>query len=241
MNAQRVDPNRLDAELRKAGRDCSVAAISNDRRIAWYCAEEDRMRVTVGAQPPSVQIRLPRSVIPTRTEFSPSGRVMAINFEDRSLRIYDTSTGRPTLTSRGHSEPLVRLAFSADDRLLLGIGEVRSHIWTLPKGEHIAVLPPAIAGEAIKAAAFSPDARWLAFVSSARLLLWRCEACGGTDAWLEQVDRRQVARMLSREQLQGYSLDAEGRTNLREHDHDHVRDAAPSAPPPASTTGLKPH
>jgi hypothetical protein len=46
--------------------------------------------------------------------------------------------------------------------------------------------------------------------------------------------------MLSQEQLQGHRLDAEGRINLREHDHDHVRDVAPPAPQPACTTTAKP-
>ena len=167
----------------------------------------------------------------TAMQFSPSGRWLAVNFQDRSVRLFDSNTGAIRRVLRGHDEPIVRFSFSADERLLLGIGEVRSRIWGLPGGERIAVLPLAIRGTTIKSAVFSPNARSLAFVAHDRVLVWQCEACGGREAMLAEVERRRVDRPLSAEEIQRFGLD---RAAARQRTTTPTRTCSPACRPSPS-------
>jgi WD40 repeat protein len=192
------------------------------------------MMISPVGQTVFVNIQIPDKAIPTTVQFSTSGRLVGVNFEDRSVRVFDSNTGKTTLILRGHDDQMLLLAFSADDRLLLGIGEVRSRVWSVPAGERIAVLPVAIRGDSIHAAAFSPDARSLAFLDSNRLLIWQCAGCAGKDALLAELKRHQVTRTPTQDEKDRYGLKA--------HDHGdtHVATAQP-APVVGSTTGSKPH
>ena len=176
----------------------------------------------------------------TAMQFSTSGRWLAVNFQDRSVRLFDSNTGRVTLVLRGHDEPVVRSAFSADDRLLLGIGQVRSRIWGLPGGERIATLPQAVRGTTIKSAVFSPNARSLAFVADDRVLVWQCEACGGREAMLAEVERRRIYRPLSPEETHRFGLDPRGGEAAHDHADAHVQPGLPTKPVAAATTGTRP-
>ena len=175
----------------------------------------------------------------TVMQFSPSGRWLAVNFQDRSVRLFDSNTGRVTLVLRGHDEQIVRFSFSADERLLLGIGELRSRIWGLPGGERIAVLPLAIRGKTIKSAVFSPNARSLAFVAHDRVLVWQCEACGGREAMLAEVERRRLDRPLSAEETQRFGRDSRGGATAHDNADAHLQPGLPTKPVAVPTTGTR--
>jgi len=232
-------PARLPDRI-KAQSGCEVAAVSNDQRIAWSCSEGDRLLISRGGQP-GFTIQTPDKATATAMTFSTNGRLLAVNFEDRSVRLFDTRSGKPTLELRGHDEPVLHLAFSSDDRLLLGIGNIRSRIWGVPAGDRVAVLPPAIRGADIDVAALSPDGRSLAFASPTRLLIWRCEACGNKDALLDEARRHKIARTLSPEEMRRYGLNERGVADLEDHGDAHVGLTVPPQPLAAPTTGSKPH
>ena len=220
--------------------ECDVKAISNDKRIAWYCAGKDEIILGRTGQFTYLTVPIADRTDATVMQFSTSGRLLAVNFQDRSVRLFDANTGTITRVLRGHDEPIVRLAFSADDRLLLGIGEVRSRIWGLPGGERIAVLPLAIRGMRIKSAVFSPDARSLAFVGHDRVFVWQCEACGSREALLAEVERRRVYRPLSAEEALRFELDGPGGAAAHDHADAHVQPGPPTKQFAASTTGTRP-
>jgi WD40 repeat protein len=228
-------PDRVSAP------SCRAGAISSDKRIAWYCPEEDRIMITRVGRTSSVTIPITDRVIATAMQFSPSGRWVAVNFDDRSVRLIDTNTRKTALILRGHDEPHLRLVFSPDNRLLLGIGQIRSRVWGLPGGEPIAVLPPAIRGAMMETAVFNRDGRSLAFTSPGRLLVWQCEACGGRDALLAEADRRQIARTLTPEESLRFGLNARGVAASHDHADAHVRPTVQPAPMATPTTGSKPH
>ena len=213
--------------------DCVARAISNDRHVAWYCSEDDRVMITRIGQRGFVSIQIPDRAIATAMQFSTNGRSVAVNFEDHSVRVFESTTLKTTLILRGHDDDMERLAFSADDRLLLGVGKTRSRIWELPGGDRIAMLPVAIRADSIEAAVFSPDARSLAFLKSGRLLIWDCPECAGKDELLAELKRHRVTR--------APTDDEKARFDLKAHDSadNHAATARPE-PVLASTTGAKP-
>jgi WD40 repeat protein len=234
-----ASPGKPPDAIARPGR-CNIKAISSDKRIAWYCAGADRIMIGRAGQATPVTVSIADRTSATAMQFSPSGRLLAVNFQDRSVRLFDGKTGAIRGVLRGHDEPIVRFSFSADERLLLGIGEVRSRIWDLPSGERIAVLPIAIRGTTIKSAVFSPNARSLAFVAHNRVLVWQCEACGGREAMLAEVERRRVDRPLSADETKRFGLTPHGGAAAHDHADGHVQPSLPTEPVAASTTGTRP-
>jgi WD40 repeat protein len=220
-------------------RECGAKAISNDKRIAWYCAGADQIMIGRAGQTTPVTVAINDRTNATAMQFSPSGRWLAVNFQDRSVRLFDGNTGTIRGVIRGHDEPIVRFSFSADERLLLGIGEVRSRIWGLPGGERIAVLPIAIRGTTIKTAVFSPNARSLAFIARNRVLVWQCEACGGREVMLAEVERRRVDRPVSADEAFRFGLGPRNGEAAHDHADMHVQSNPQAKPVAAPTTGTK--
>ena len=76
---------------------CKVMAISNDKRIAWYCAGKDQIMIGRAGQYTPVTIPIADRTNATAMQFSTSGRWLAVNFQDRSVRLFDGNSGAITL------------------------------------------------------------------------------------------------------------------------------------------------
>ncbi len=71
-----------------------------------------------------------------RTAQSPDGTLIAVGVEDRSVRIWNTQTGREHATLRGHRDLVNSLAFSPDGkRLVTGSYDKSVRVWKVASGE----------------------------------------------------------------------------------------------------------
>ncbi len=93
--------------------------------------------------------------------FSADGQFLLTGGDDNTVRIWETSSGRPHALLRGHSRPVQSCAFSPDGRQVVSVGqEGQIKLWNiLDYREMLAVHGRVLAGhdDAILAAAFSRD------------------------------------------------------------------------------------
>ena len=92
--------------------------------------------------------------------FSPDGTRLASGSTDMTVRLWDTTGERESMTLQKHTGPTNALAFSSDGKMLAsGSTDKTVQLWDTTTGEPLATLTGHING--ITALAFSPDGRTL--------------------------------------------------------------------------------
>jgi serine/threonine protein kinase len=93
--------------------------------------------------------------------FNPDGRTLASGASDRTVRIWDTATGRSISTSKEHRGKVLDLAFSPDGSRLASAGDDASvRLWQTDTWKPVAQLE--LEFESVQAVAFSPDGATIA-------------------------------------------------------------------------------
>jgi WD40 repeat protein len=69
--------------------------------------------------------------------FTPDGRGLAVAVADRTIRLWDSTTGKQRLALRGHTAPVTSLAFSPDGGMLASAGGLDRTIrlWDVAEGK----------------------------------------------------------------------------------------------------------
>ena len=140
--------------------------------------------------------------------FSPDGKTIASASADGTVRLWETSTGKPVgrpLT--GHTGPVNGVAFSADGRTVASAGADQTvRLWEASTGKPIGPSLTAQTGP-VKDVAFSPDGKMIASAGDGTLGLWP----SGMDAWARRVCA-QAGRNLTQPEWNQYMV---GRPYLR--------------------------
>ena len=132
-----------------------------------------------------------------RIRFSADGRILAAAV-GCAVKLWDTSTQKEVATLKGHTDPVVSLAFGAEGKTLVSATTGTAKVWELGRETQADVLRPAEepTGGA-ECLAFSPDGKLLAAVNRSETA-WLCDVSSG----------RQVATLKGHTRVEGEAASA---------------------------------
>jgi WD40 repeat protein len=98
--------------------------------------------------------------------FSPDGKTLSSGYYDRTVRVWNISTGQETLTLKGHNDQVSSVAFSPDGTRLASASGPIMKVWDALTGQEILTLKGH--NDRVSSVAFSPDGKRLASASEER-------------------------------------------------------------------------
>jgi WD40 repeat protein len=117
-------------------------------------------------------VRFRHSDIVNSVAFSPDGKQLASGSADRTIRLWETATGRELLRFEGHRDNIHCVAFSPDGKTLAsGSDDETIRLWEVATGRELLTLKEH--HHLVSSVAFSPDGKLLASGSADKaIILW---------------------------------------------------------------------
>ncbi|HBO46371.1 MAG TPA: hypothetical protein DD670_21075, partial [Planctomycetaceae bacterium] len=110
------------------------------------------------SQPPLLRTLTGHARPVSAVAFSPDGTFLATGSKDKTVRLWETATGRMIWAKREHLAEVNSVAFSPDGKTLASAGDDRTiRLWNVETGEAIRTLAGHAAG--IRAISFDPEGR----------------------------------------------------------------------------------
>jgi RNA polymerase sigma factor (sigma-70 family) len=155
----------------------TLAFSPDGKTLAAAGVEADGERLKVWLWDPATGQRLrpiagPRKLWINALAFSPDGRRLAGGANDRTIRLWDVTTGEELLRLKGHVDEVRSLAFAPNGKTLAsGSSDQTVRLWDLATGKEVRRFRGHRRG--VAAVAFSPDGKRLASGSSdTTVLVW---------------------------------------------------------------------
>ena len=199
-------PDEVDLPSTSEYESCEAQSISDNKGIAWYCTNRDVVLVTHSGEAQPVVISIADGKRVELLQFGVNGLLLALTLEDFSVRVFDSRTGQPLQTMKGHHGRIGNITFSRDDDVLLSVSDdSTARMWDIKSGKVMAEtnVPPFTR---FTRAVASSNGLSAFFLADDRLLLWRCYACGDAEELQKEVEARKIDRILSTEEMDRYGL-----------------------------------
>ena len=136
---------------------------------AWYATQMNT--ASNGPRPRELESQLPAANQPTRTvartlslgywvysaAFSPDGKTVVTSGDEKSVRLWDASTGREIRTLTGHTSSIYSAAFSLDGKMVVTASmDGTARLWNVTTGRELHALN---VGKWVNSAALSPNGK----------------------------------------------------------------------------------
>jgi WD40 repeat protein len=116
---------------------------------------------TALAQKPELKIQVGHSSHVMSIAFSPDGKTLASGSNDKTIKLWDVTTGAQLRTLEGHSNPVYSVAFSPDGKILASAsGDKTIKLWDVSTGAQLRTLEGHSSD--VYSVSFSPDGKTLA-------------------------------------------------------------------------------
>ena len=200
-------PPNLAALIADLSNDCRELVATPAYSPLAYCPERNIVWIGRAGRAALVEVLIADDAKVESAHFSRSGAILALTFDDYSIRLFDARTGRPRAAMRGHAAGVRQVGFTDDERYMASVArDQTARVWDVARGVEIASVRLVDAPVA-NAISFSRDGGSVFLDARSLRTTWRCYACGDRQLLLGEIGRRTI-RALTPDERTRFFVDA---------------------------------
>ena len=201
-----VSPS-LAALIADQSNDCVELVATPAYSPLAYCPERNVVWIGRAGRAALVEVLIADDARVESAHFSRSGTILALTFDDYSIRLFDARTGRPRAAMRGHAAGVRQVGFTDDERYMASVArDQTARVWDVARGVEIASVRLVDAPVA-NAISFSRDGGSVFLDTRNLRTTWRCYACGDRQLLFGEIGRRKI-RALTPDERTRFLVDA---------------------------------